>query len=214
METHGPITELVRKYGRLTRPSEVDILRFKENKKYCLLIAIISDRAGEETMIGIQDEQIFNEIIENWKAAPAQELSLWLIRNVSRTALSVDFVRLFGRLIEVEKNALTYKGLDWQRGAVWAVILNDRERHRQGELFPPSSPAEIMVLSPDDQEGYQLFRRGWKRGDFAHFDVYKLPKRAAEQFRSIFPKWIQRELMNRLQEKETIRIPAELEEAG
>jgi len=63
---------------------------------------------------------------------------------------------------------------------------------------------EIIPLNVGDNEIFSLLKKGLGRGNISRLDFYKLKKNQGDQFRQIYPWWLQRTLIQQLREADDI----------
>jgi len=200
MDILGPIASMVAMHGQRKKPSEIDI-RQLDNPRHChILVAVMKYPGEEEELKSINTAAEFNEVVELWKASPSLDLKLFFVKNEDRRHLSCEFIRYYGRKTDLE-DPLIYKGLGWKNGSYWVAITNDFKIHPQGELFQKkSSLNEMAAINLGNINIYRRFLDAWKQDIFFQFDVYRLSISQGEQFRSIYPWWIERDLLDLIPE--------------
>lgn len=203
VETTVSIKELINKYGQLVRPSEINVSEFTGIIRRGILIATAEKGANNLVILCLSNAALYAEVIELWKGNFYNNLELWFIGNAKRAGFACDFVRAFGRKEKIRHNPLTFKGLGWNGEAYWVAIANDRSPSLQGELFP-NDKSEIIPLNVGDNEIFSLLKKGLGRGNISRLDFYKLKKNQGDQFRQIYPWWLQRTLIQQLREADDI----------
>ena len=203
METTASIRALIKKHAKRGderekpyKPHEINIKEIPAIVRCGVLLATAKTADGQELMLCINDAAKFFEVIELWNGCFYLDLEFWFVPNSERAAFACEFIKLYGSAEDVQKNPLRFKGLGW--GATyWVAIAND---NAQGELFSAVLP-EPLPLNVGDNEVFTVFRRALAQGKFRSLTFFKLKKTQGDQFRQVFPWWIQRHLLTKFREQ-------------